>query len=250
MSRCRIGATIIRRDRVSSTMDEARLLAESGAHEGTVIVAEHQTSGRGRAGRMWIDEPGNSLLLSVILRPEVARDSLSALPLLIGVAVAEALEQIAPITCQLKWPNDIWIDRRKVAGVLLTTHEIDGRLTVIVGIGINVNIPATRLPDDATSLSVASGTSVQRESLMEAVCRRLDTMYAVYAESGGVTDLSAWRNRAAMVGECVSIVQAGETLTGWYRGVDDDGALVLETSSCGRRRVVVGDLVRGPVFAH
>lgn len=250
MSRCRIGETIIRRDRVSSTMEEARLLAASGAREGTVIVAEHQTSGRGRAGRMWVDEPGDGLLLSVILRPEVARDSLSALPLLVGAAVAEALEQVAPITCQLKWPNDVWIDGRKVAGVLLATHQDEGGLTIVAGIGINVNMPVEGLPDGGISLSVASGRSVDREAVLEVIVSSLDAHYGHFVDSGGAADLAAWRHRAALTGELVEVVQGDETLTGRYQGIDDDGALVLETSSGERWRVVAGDLVRGPVIAH
>ena len=246
MIRRRIGETTIRRGVVCSTMDEARFLAEAGAAEGTVVVANHQMAGRGRAGRHWIEQPGDALLLSVILRPDLPGTRLSLLPLLIGVAVAEALEAVAPICCQLKWPNDVWIDGRKVAGILLTTHHGDGEQTVIAGVGINVDTPVERLPDGATSLAVASGTHLDREAVLDAVINRVDGSYGRFVDSGGSVDLAGWWRRAALVGETVQVVQGEQMLTGLYRGIDDDGALVLEGPGRERRRVAAGDLVRGP----
>lgn len=250
MIRPRIGETIVRCGTVTTTMDEARLLADAGACDGTVVVADHQTAGRGRAGRAWVERPGDGLLMSVVLRPAIEPARLSVLPLLVGVAVAEGLEAVVPVSCQLKWPNDVWIEGRKVAGILVTTHRAGGATTVIAGIGVNVNTPLERLTDTAISLSVASGGSIHRESLLEAIVSCLNAHYGHFVASGGSADLAAWRDRAALTGELVRVVQGGETLTGRYRGIDDDGALILEIPGGKRRRVVAGDLVRGPVAAR
>ncbi len=246
MNRGQIGGTIIFRDTLSSTMDEARRLSAAGAVEGTVVVADHQTAGRGRAGRSWMEQPGDGLLMSVILRPTLARDCLSTVPLIAGDAVAEALEAVAPVTCQLKWPNDVWVDDRKIAGILVTSHQDDASLVVIAGIGVNLNTPAERLEDGATSLAMASGHAIARDKVLEAVCRCLDAAYRQFHGSGGVANLSTWRHRAVMIGERVSIVQDGLVLTGRYIGIGDDGTLLLETAT-GTCHVVAGDLVRGPV---
>ncbi len=243
-----IGGTVIRRETVTSTMDEALALADQGASEGTIIVADYQTAGRGRAGRPWAVRPGDGLLLSVIIRPDVTPDRLSSLPLLVGVAVAEALEEIAPLSCQLKWPNDVWIEGKKVAGILINTHhDADETLIMIVGIGINLNAPLDSLPEGATSLAAITGRDHDRDDLLDVLTRRLEAAYQQFATHDGVADLAGWRRRAALVGERVRIVQGHETLIGTYRGIDEGGALLLETPGGGMRWIVSGDLVRGPV---
>ncbi|HEV2106823.1 MAG TPA: biotin--[acetyl-CoA-carboxylase] ligase [Thermomicrobiales bacterium] len=248
MTRLPIGGAVIRRETVTSTMDEALVLAEQGASEGTIIVADYQTAGRGRAGRPWAVNAGDGLLLSVIIRPEVAPDRLSRLPLLVSVAVAEALEETAPVSCQLKWPNDVWIEGKKVAGILISVHhDADQTPIVIVGIGININAPPDSLPEGATSLAAVTARDYDRDNLLEVLTRRLEAAYQQFAKHDGVADLGDWRRRAALVGERVRIVQGHETLIGVYRGIDEGGALLLETPGGGVRRIVSGDLVRGPV---
>ena len=235
---------------VASTMEEAATLASAGAPEGTVVVAESQSAGRGRAGRPWSDAPGRSLLCTVLLRPNVPPDRLGLLSLVAGVAVAEAIEQRAGIPAQLKWPNDVWIGddpaRRKVAGILLQARTGPAAVDhALVGIGVNLTSPETDLPPGGTSLLVAAGRAVDRDELLASLLDRLADGYADFCATGGFPDLDAWRRRAALLGENVAVEQAGVTLAGRFAGIDDDGALLLQTDG-GVRRIVAGDLVRGP----
>lgn len=240
--------TVVRRGTLGSTMDEAMLLAEAGAKEGTIVVADHQTDGRGRAGRRWTERPGEGLLTSVILRPTIERGRLSTLPLVVGVAVAEALEEVAGVVCQLKWPNDVWVEGKKIAGILTNTMQNPSSRTnlVIVGIGINVNTPFDTLANGATSVAVSGGQPVDREVLLRILVERLDEAYERFRETTGLVDLDDWRRRAALIGEHVQIVHVHKMLTGIYEGIDHDGALLLATAT-GVRRIVSGDLVRGPI---
>ena len=242
-----IGQRIIRRQTVASTMDEIAALAQNGEPEGTVVVAETQTAGRGRGGREWQAPPGTGVLCSILLRPTVPASRLGTLALVVGVTVAEAIEAETGQRCQLKWPNDVWLDERKVAGILIATRfEADRWPWVTVGIGINVNLPASSLPEGATSLLVATGQSHDRSRLLEHLLDGFETAYAAFVAGDGIADLAGWRRRAALVGERVSVITAEATRSGILRDVDDDGALLLETANGGRERIVTGDLVRGP----
>ncbi|MGH2614183.1 MAG: biotin--[acetyl-CoA-carboxylase] ligase [Thermomicrobiales bacterium] len=164
------GWLIHRYDRVTSTMDVAAQHARFGAPDRTVVVTDEQTHGRGRGGRTWHSPPGDSLACTLLLRPPVSPDRLSALPLVTGVAVAEAIEQVAGIPARLKWPNDVWIgtdpDRRKVAGILMTSSLMKGAVDhVLVGIGINVRGQHADLPPGATSI-VAATTALKANRVM------------------------------------------------------------------------------------
>lgn len=238
---------------VGSTMDEAARLAAAGAPDGTVVVAESQSAGRGRAGRAWTDEPGRSLLCTVLLRPAVSPARLGLLSLVAGVAAAEAIEAAAGSPVRLKWPNDLWLgddpDHRKVGGILLQART--GPATtdhVLVGIGLNVATPAADLPPGATSILASTGRAADRDQLLATLLDRLAAGADAFVASGGHPDLGPWRARAALLGEEVAVEQAGVAVGGRFAGVDDDGALLLDTAD-GLRRIVAGDLVRGPTPA-
>jgi BirA family biotin operon repressor/biotin-[acetyl-CoA-carboxylase] ligase len=232
-------------------MDEVAARAAGGAPEGTLVVADHQTTGRGRAGRAWEAPPGGALMLSALLRPPLPPDRLGVLPLVVGVAVAEALELVAPVACQLKWPNDVWIGGRKVAGILASARARDGvgAAPLILGIGINVATPSDALPAGATSLAAAvpGGRPPDREDVLAALLLRLDAGYRAFLASGGRPDLGAWRARAALLGEVVAVVDGGQRREGRFVGVDADGALLLAVEGGETARIVAGDLTRGPV---
>jgi BirA family biotin operon repressor/biotin-[acetyl-CoA-carboxylase] ligase len=234
-----------------STMDQARELAQSGAPELTVVIASEQTQGRGRSSRPWHSPPGAGLYCTLVLRPAVAADRLSTLPLVVGVAVAEAIESQTGREAKLKWPNDVWLDTdratAKVAGILTTSSLCGSEIDyVLVGIGINVTTPEADLPPGATSILAASGVRVSADDLLSALLERFDGVYARYLDAAGRPSLAAFRHRAAMLGEQVSIEQGGTRLVGRYVDVDDDGALLLERNGRSAQRVVAGDLVRGP----
>ena len=160
-------------DETGSTNDRARELALGGAPHGTVVVAEHQSAGRGRQGRTWSAPPGRALTLSVLVRSQQARMEL--LPLAVALAVCEACEAAAPVSCQIKWPNDVWIDGRKVAGILIEARPQEG--WAVLGIGLNVDTAEDELEPElretATSLRIATGGPVDREAALGALFDRL-----------------------------------------------------------------------------
>jgi BirA family transcriptional regulator, biotin operon repressor / biotin---[acetyl-CoA-carboxylase] ligase len=199
-----------------STNERARVLASRGAPHGTVVTADEQTAGRGRQGREWVASPGSSLLLSLILR-----EAGPALPLAAAVAVSEAL----PVEAAIKWPNDIWIDRQKVAGILVEARPQEG--WAIVGIGVNVHgAPAL---EHVTSLGSAIGTEELLERLLLALDGWLSRPLPVV--------LAAWRSRDALLGETVR----WQNGSGKGAGIDESGALLVDTDS-GRVALQAGEV--------
>ncbi len=201
-----------------STNDEARKLVEAGAPSGTIVTADEQTAGRGRTGRRWSAPPGTALLMTAILRPLAAEHRL--LPLAVPLAVCAAIESVAASRCAVKWPNDVWIDERKVSGVLIEARPPEWAL---IGIGVNLSVPADAYPDDlrwpATSVGEGVGAARMRESLCEQLARWVD------APVGDV--LRGFRDRDALRGREVRW-DGGDGVAG---GIDDEGDLVVETSA-------------------
>ena len=238
-------------DTVASTMDVARRLAHFGARDRTVVVSVEQTAGRGRGGRSWHAPGGTSVFCTFILRPSVLPERLSTLPLLSGVAVAEAIENISGCDAQLKWPNDVWLgpdpEKAKVAGVLVTS-SLRGTTVdhALVGIGINVLAQPADLPRGATSLSAATGATTLPDEVFNALLQHFEVAYEGFVATGGRPSLDRWRARAALMGEIVTIEDANRSLTGVFTGIDEDGALLLREPGHGVRKVVAGELVRGP----
>jgi len=167
-----LGKHIIHHDGVSSTQDLADELARKGADEGTAVIAEKQTRGRGRKGREWVSPAEGGVYLSVVLRPALMPNQIVPLPLVAGVAVANAIEKVTPLKPRIKWPNDIMVNGKKVAGILAEMNcEIDSVNHIILGIGINVNTPKKLLDKtsggNATSLSHECGRGVSRVKLVQ-----------------------------------------------------------------------------------
>ncbi len=185
-----LGDTILHYPVTTSTMDDVERLAAGGAAEGLIVVADEQTTGRGRAGRSWTAPAGAALLCSILLRPPLPPDRLTTLPLVAGVAVAEAIEDRADISCRLKWPNDVWIDGRKVAGILVKATVSAGVVDrVVLGVGINLSTNLEDLPPNATSLAAASGRAVSRTDVFDSLITRLQEHYDRFVASNGRPDL-------------------------------------------------------------
>jgi BirA family biotin operon repressor/biotin-[acetyl-CoA-carboxylase] ligase len=245
-----LGDPTVRLPVTTSTMDEVERYAREGAAEGLVVVADYQTAGRGRAGRSWTAPPGTALLCSFLLRPPLSPDRLSTLPLIVGVAVAEAIEDCAPVRCQLKWPNDVWIGGHKVAGVLMKASSAAGEVGyAALGVGINVSGEIAGLPAGATSVLAASASEVDRSRLLRRLVGRLQAHYDRFLRADGRPDLTSWRERAALLDEVVAVEDAGSRVIGRFVRVDPDGALLLDVGGA-LRRIVSGDLTRGPVVAR
>jgi BirA family biotin operon repressor/biotin-[acetyl-CoA-carboxylase] ligase len=236
---------------VASTMEVASRFAEFGARERTAVVSTEQIAGRGRGGRSWHAPAGSAVFATLILRPPVVAHRLSTLPLVAGVAIAEAIERIAGCAVSLKWPNDIMLgvdgEFAKVAGVLVTTtlrgDTVDHAL---VGIGINVLGGAQDLPPGATTIQAATGVTTTPDELLHGMFERFDEAYAAFLAADGRPPLDAWLSRAALLGEVVTLEDAGRRRTGTYLGVAADGGLLLQEPGQPVRKVVAGDLVRGP----
>ncbi len=244
-----IGHRIVRLASVGSTMDAAADLAATGASDGCVVVATEQTAGRGRAGRTWQAPAGSALFCSIVLRPPVAHTRLSLLPLVAGERVASVIEQAAGLPCRLKWPNDVWLngEGRKVAGLLMTARSSNRHLEhAILGIGINVNAAPADLPPGATSMAAEAGHDFDLDRLLDTLLTALDRRYQCFLREPDGDWLAGWRARAALIDEPVTVTVGRQHQEGIMRGVDDDGALLLETCE-GLTRIVAGDLVRGPV---
>jgi BirA family biotin operon repressor/biotin-[acetyl-CoA-carboxylase] ligase len=242
-----IGARVLRYERVGSTMDEVTRLALAGEPEGTVVVAAEQTAGRGRAGRAWQAPPGSALLCSTLLRPQLAPADLGMLPLVAGVAVARAIEALGAGPAGLKWPNDVRVGGRKIAGVLMQSRVGAGGLEhVNLGIGINVVTPADRLPEGATSVLAITGRVVALAEVEAALMAELERTYRAFLAAGGHPDPGEWLARAEMLGEQVRVVDAGTEVAGVFVGITRDGALRLRQADGSERIVVAGDLTRGP----
>jgi len=210
------------REKVSSTNDELRALAEKGMAEGLVLVAEEQVAGRGRRGAEWFSPKGESLAFSVLLRPLEPKAFWSRLSLVAGLAVAEALEGYVPLA-EIKWPNDVLIGGKKIAGILVEA----GQDFVIVGIGINVNTEAFPEGLAATSLRIERGGEVAREEVLLAVVKRL-AAHAGEIGSGFGDLLDGVRERCFLTGHRVTLSCADRRREGLVKGISPAGELLLE----------------------
>jgi BirA family biotin operon repressor/biotin-[acetyl-CoA-carboxylase] ligase len=217
---------------IGSTNAALVTAAGDGAPEGTVLVAEHQVAGRGRLDRVWTSPPRAGITVSLLLRPDVPAARRGWLPLLTGVALAEAVGEVTGVRASLKWPNDLLaIDGRKLAGILA---ESSGR-AVVVGVGLNVSTTAEELPDTGTSLSRVLGAPVDRRPVLLAFLRALEKRYLRWTAalgdpvaSGLAQDYLRW---SSTVGTEVAVsLPDGSTLQGTAQAVDWDGRLVVSTA--------------------
>ncbi|HEY6420920.1 MAG TPA: biotin--[acetyl-CoA-carboxylase] ligase [Candidatus Binataceae bacterium] len=243
----RVGWRIHYFEEIDSTQSAARELAEGGAAEGTVVIAERQTAGRGRMGRSWHSPSGVNLYMTIILRPRMTLAEVPRLSLVAGVAAAQALEQVAPGMVALKWPNDVWLRGRKAGGMIAeaVTDARQQLLSVLLGIGINVNLVALDIPselrDKATSVRIATGRPCDRIALAGALFNLLDTRYMETQAAGFAAVRPEWERYSALTGKRVAIVDAGRCETGIVKGIDADGALLLDTGAA-LVRIVAGDV--------
>lgn len=236
----------------STNADLVREARSGDAEPGAILVAEEQTAGRGRLGRDWVTPARAALAVSVLLDPgDVPAGRWSWIPLLTGVAVAEAVGSVAEVEARLKWPNDVLVDDRKLGGILAQRVDTPSGARVVVGMGVNVSLAEDELPvPEATSLLLAGATTLDRDPLLRSVLRALDTRFRDWVAAGGDPGASGIRADylalSATIGRPVRVrLPSGAEVVGTARAVDTDGALVVSPSAGGPDvAVTAGDVVQ------
>ena len=237
----------------TSTNDVLKQAAEGGAVHGAALAADYQSQGRGRLGRRWEAPPGTSLMASLLLRPNWAAQQSLWLTMMAGLAAAEAIELLTPTQISLKWPNDVGVELNgvwhKLGGLLVEgSMGQNGRLqSVVVGVGLNVNMTAAQLPPGVTpvtSLLIAGGQRVERQTLLAAFLARMESWYETAA--AGKSPRAAWEKRLATLGREVCASQGGEMLEGTAVGVDKWGQLRLQTQDGSIHTITAADVTLRP----
>jgi len=228
-----LGKKIYVFDSVDSTNSRAKTLALEGAAEGTLVITDDQTAGRGRQGTPWFSEKGKNLTFSIILDPAIPPTRLGILSLCAGLAVAEAIQNMTGLPTECKWPNDVLLNARKVSGILSETVVRQGNiLALVVGIGINVNQSTfmQELEDRATSLCLAAGTTIDRLQLLSQVVDRLEFWYEKMLSEEYEVILKEWSGFCKMIGRTISVNYQGIQLSGFAHGIAEDGCLLFQTN--------------------
>ncbi len=241
-----IGKEIYYYESLHSTMDKAMELALEGAQEGTLVIAEGQTRGRGRMGRQWLSPKYEGIYFSLIIKPKILPQQAPVLTLICAVAICEAIEQQLNLSARIKWPNDILIDSRKVGGILTElSAEMDIVHAIVVGVGINVNNERKSLPYPACSLKEIVAVKVNRLSLLQSLLRFFEEEYIQFQKQGVKLILDKWRHFSATLGRRVKLSVGGQRLQliGEAVDIDQDGGLLIRKDSGLIERVMAGDVI-------
>lgn len=245
-----IGKEIVSFAETDSTNHRAALLAEAGARDGTVIVAEAQSAGKGRLGRRWTSPAGVNLYLSIILRPTIAPRAAPLLTFLSSLATARTIELESGLRPTVKWPNDVLLDGCKVAGLLNEMNAETERVNyVILGIGVNLNMTQEQFPADlrypATSLALALQHPVDRVRFCRRLLREIDILYRDYPD-GQEAILAGWLAYFDLLDKKVVVEEPSRTIIGTVTGIAADGALLLALENGDSERILAGDVRRLP----
>jgi BirA family biotin operon repressor/biotin-[acetyl-CoA-carboxylase] ligase len=236
-----VGRRLEYRAALGSTQDLGRELAQAGTAEGTVVLAGRQTAGRGRLSRSWVS-PGGGLYLTVVLRPSAQH--LKALVIIAALAVARAIERLTGLQTSLKWPNDVLVAGRKIAGILSESELVgEGVSYALVGIGVNVNADMAAYAEAAplaTSVMTELGQEVSREALAAGLLNEFEALYLA-AQAGEPID-QEWRARLGMLGKEVRVRSGEQVEEGLAEDVDRDGSLILRRADGSRMTIAAGDV--------
>ena len=240
-----VGRRFLYSTSTSSTMDIARAEADADAVEGTVVLAEEQTAGRGRFGRAWVSPAGKNIYVTIILRPTVER--LRRLGIITPLAVSFAIEETVGLQPQIKWPNDVLLSGRKVCGILIET-EFSGSdpRYALIGPGINVNFeidPASEIAGIATSIKQELGAEASRESLLAAFLNHIEALYTA-PDPRAVNE--AWKSRLETLGRDITLTFRDESFSGRAEDVDDAGNLLLRLADGSLRTFEAGEVSLRP----
>lgn len=236
---------VLRYESVTSTNSEVARLAMEGAEEGVGVVADEQTAGRGRLQRAWSSPKGAGLYFSMLLRPRIAPDRWPLITFVAALAAGDALLEGGAVQTDIKWPNDLLVNERKICGILAEAIETPNGRAVVVGIGINLtnNAFPENLLSVATSVAQESGRQPEREAILAALLSALARWYSLLHEPDGAEKIvAAWTSRSSYASDkLVRVTNSDEVLQGTTRGVDNYGALRLETAQ-GIQLIRAGDV--------
>jgi len=240
MARDKAEPAIVRLDQVDSTQTIAFALAERGATDRTVVVADQQAAGRGRRGRVWQAPARTSLLASILVRSRLPQALLATLSPTTAVATAEALRRVAPLEPRLKWPNDVLVGGRKIAGILLESRAVASAEPVLV-IGVGINLGQREFPPElagrATSVALETGHAVDRETMLAALLEEFDAWRARLEGEGFGPVRERWKSLSDTIGRHVTV----DGVSGTATDLDGDGALLIDVGD-GVRRVIAGEI--------
>ncbi|MGF7184216.1 BirA family biotin operon repressor/biotin-[acetyl-CoA-carboxylase] ligase [Desulfitispora alkaliphila] len=247
----KLGDSIFSRDihykkQVDSTNTWAKRLADEGALEGSLAIAEEQTGGRGRRGRAWHSADQKGIWMSVVLRPKIPPTGAAKLTFVAAVAVVKAVKNVTGVELGIKWPNDLYYQGKKVCGILTEMKaEVDLIDYVIIGMGVNVNQEAVDFPEElndiATSVALASGQRALRQDIAAQILLELEREYVSFVGNGFESTLKRWQELDLTYGKEVLVQEFSHQYTGIAQGVDADGSLLVETEK-GRKAVSAGDV--------
>ncbi len=217
---------------LSSTNDFAKRLAQNDDHDGTLVLANEQTKGRGRQGRHWYAPPNFGLWFSIILKPNQPAQKFGIVSLLAAVAVAKTIEQMTSLEPALKWPNDVFINSKKVSGVLIESQFSNNQpVSLILGFGLNVNQKQGDFPEEiretATSLREQIKYEIDRVSLLINLLHNLEHLYFEFKEGNFNVIINSWKERCPFLGKDVSIKQSRGEIEGRFENLDEYGRMVL-----------------------
>lgn len=224
-----IGREIITYDSVDSTNDIAKRLVGESDKEGTVILADSQTQGKGRLGRTWYSEENVGIYLSIFLKPSLPPEQIAQITLVAGVALVQAVNEFSRARAYLKWPNDIFLNGKKVAGILTENCQKNIHSGVILGIGINVNHAhfPVHLQHIATSMAMENGEIFERLPLITFLLNHLDQGYQSFLNEGISATIDQWNLNSDMFGKHISLTQGTQTFSGTAMKLDEEGHLVM-----------------------
>ncbi len=228
-----------------STNTRAKDLAVRGAPEGTLVISERQTKGRGRKGRSWFSPSQGGIYISLILKPSISPSEAPKITLLTAVVVAEALRSLTGLSAIIKWPNDILIDGKKVAGILTEmSTEMDTIDHIVVGLGLNVNTPD--FPDDirekATSLFIETGKHFPRVRFIQEYLKWYEEYYEIFKRTGFEPIIKRWKELTNIIGKRITVEMISKKYSGEVQDIDKDGVLILKDNTGKSHRIIFGDV--------
>ncbi|HIL71235.1 MAG TPA: biotin--[acetyl-CoA-carboxylase] ligase, partial [Verrucomicrobia bacterium] len=231
----------------TSTNDVVGRLARDGVPEGAVVFSESQTKGRGRLGRCWVSAPGKGLWFSVLLRPDMLPSEVTRLTIMVGAALVAGIQRETHLPVDIKWPNDICFEGRKIAGILTELNaELDHVNYVVLGIGINVNMVASDFPPElkhsATSLFLETGHFVPRADLATTILREIDVRYRQLNSNDFDQVADEWQHHCSTIGKEISVRMGDQMIQGRAESLDSDGALLLRGEHGQLERIIGGDV--------